>query len=476
MHNLSFSSHQSLLYSNNEGPAQGWPNHSGATALVPAVDQDQSNDPIRLARDHWVGRDAYINDSSTIIDAIDVEMLDVSEPDYVTEIYLILDTNILIHHLSVVKKTLSRMESDDTRLSHVILLVPGIVVSELDFQKKSAKSIAYESRHASDWLAREIGNGKGRVKGQAYTQTTLPSGDWRQRCGLSNDELILDCCKYFSHIKRKDVLFCTNDNNLAVQALANATDLFIRGISAVIRPPRKLWDADQLLKCALPDYVPSVAASMHASSQASRGHPPRSGARSVPIATSQARGPPPSYPVHDSELDKGMEVDMEDPPAQSGNPRTTLPRRRDDIHQHLTKDIQYHIRMLTGKASRLQQDRRDTESMYSSINVKFTGPLPTENDWARSWSMRDCLKFLVKIPPPRQRTWSFGDAEASSLADFLGLPGERGARPGREWAKHDWGRELLKVSRLAQDLDYAALDQRKLAEYEYAVLEAFAAD
>jgi len=474
MDNFSFSSHQSSLYSNNEHPAQVWPNHSGATTLVPTFDEGQSIDPIRLARDHWVSRDAYVNDSSTIIDAIDIEMSDISEPDYVTEIYLILDTNILVHHLSVIKKTLSRMESDDTRLSHVILLVPGIVVSELDFQKNSAKNIAYESRQASDWLAREIGNGKGRVKGQAYTQTTLPSGDWRQRCGLSNDELILDCCKYFTRIKQKDVLFCTSDNNLAVHALANATDLFIRGISAVIRPPRTLWNADQLLKCVLPDYVPSVVASTHASSQGSRGRQARSGARPVSIATSLVRSSPPPYPVHDSEADKRMEVDMEDSPAS--NPHTTLLRRRDDLHQHLTTDIQYHIRMLTGKASRLQQNRRDTESMYSSANAKFTGTLPTENDWARSWSMRDCLKFLAKIPPLRQRTWSFSDADASSLADFLGLSGERGARPGREWAKYDWGRELLKVSRLAQDFDYAALDRRKLAEYECNVIEAFAAD
>jgi len=77
-----------------------------------------------------------------------------------------------------------RVEAPNSGLN-VVFLVPGIVVSELDYQKNSAKGIALDSRRASDWLAGEIGNGRGRVKGQAYSQTMLPSGDWRQRRGVS---------------------------------------------------------------------------------------------------------------------------------------------------------------------------------------------------------------------------------------------------------------------------------------------------
>lgn len=123
---------------------------------------------------------------------------------------------------------------------NVVMLVPGIVVSELDYQKNHDEGIALDSRRASEWLASEIGSGKGQVKGQAYSQTMLLTGDWRKRSGvsrasnepipsacsfnvsqLSNDELILDCCKYFTHVKRKDVLLCTSDNNLAVHAASN---------------------------------------------------------------------------------------------------------------------------------------------------------------------------------------------------------------------------------------------------------------
>jgi predicted ribonuclease YlaK len=99
------------------------------------------------------------------------------------EIYLVIDTNVLISHLLVLKQALARINTALSRLN-VLMLVPGIVVSELDYQKNSAKGVANESRRASSWLASEIGNGSSRVRGQAYTQTMLSSGDWRQRSGV----------------------------------------------------------------------------------------------------------------------------------------------------------------------------------------------------------------------------------------------------------------------------------------------------
>lgn len=56
------------------------------------------------------------------------------------------------------------------------------------------------------------------------------------------------------------------------------------------------------------------------------------------------------------------------------------------------------------------------------------------------------------------------------------MPGEKGARPGREWAKHDWGRELLVVTNLAKDFEYEDLNQSKMVNYEYAVMDVFAID
>jgi PIN domain len=101
-----------------------------------------------------------------------------------TEIYLVIDTNVFIQHLLVLRQALTHINADVARLN-VVMLVPGIVVSELDYQKNSTRKIANDSRKASSWLAGEIGNGTSRVSGQAYTQTLLPSGNWRQRSGVS---------------------------------------------------------------------------------------------------------------------------------------------------------------------------------------------------------------------------------------------------------------------------------------------------
>lgn len=98
------------------------------------------------------------------------------------EIYIVLDTNILLNYLSTVKRAVAIIEREHLP---VVILIPGIVISELDFQKSSNRRISYDAREASDWLATHIGSGKGRVKGQAYSQTTLPSQDWRQRSGVS---------------------------------------------------------------------------------------------------------------------------------------------------------------------------------------------------------------------------------------------------------------------------------------------------
>ncbi|KIJ56698.1 hypothetical protein M422DRAFT_238313 [Sphaerobolus stellatus SS14] len=415
---------------------------------------------IREARDNWSTRAVIVNDdsdSSAIISAIDVDMLDVSSEYFVQEIYIVLDTNILLNHLSVVKGVVTCIEAEKGRLP-IVILIPGIVISELDFQKNSTRQIASAAREASKWLAKHIGSGRGRVKGQAYSQTKLPSGDWRQRVGLSNDGLILDCCKYFNQIKQKDVLLCTGDNNLAVSASTNANSgLFLRGEAAVIRPTRKLFTAEQLLQSAIPGYEvpPSVRATM--------------GRRDQDIGDNEM-GSEPAVQVMSH---AAMEIDMDD----VENPPTTVGQHRDELHRRLVEELRMHVRNITGKAAGLQRYRREHESQYSPMNRRYAGTLPTEADWRMDWSVRDCLKFLVKIPPSKPKaSWIFGDGDATSLADFVAISGERGARKGREWAKNDWTRNVTTIAELAGAFEYEGLYTGRLAEYEYSIMEVFALD
>jgi len=201
----------------------------------------------------------------------------------------------------------------------------------------------------------------------------------------------------------------------------------------VIRPPTGLWNCVALFESVVPGFSKSTASSTHAFDR-SRG-PHGQGSTTV-VSTSSNPIP---YSVHSYEDHGGMEIHLDgDHTMLSNSPQSVLPRnRRDVLHKQMAEDLREHIRTLTGKAAKLQQYRREHESMHSPSNVKFSEVLPSKNDWSHVWSLRDCLKFLVKIPPPQRRSWTFGDGEASSLADFLGMPGEKGARPGREWAKHD---------------------------------------
>lgn len=186
--------------------------------------------------------------------------------------------------------------------------------------------------------------------------------------------------------------------------------------------------------------------------------------------------PPTPYSGPSAEDHGGMEIDTDDGRAMLSNMSQDVPPKdhRDILHTEMIKDLGQRLRELTGRLARLQQYRREHESIYSPSNAKFSGEIPSENDWSRAWCLRDCLRFVAKVAPAQRRSWSFGDGEASSLADFLGIQGEKGARPGREWAKHDWWRELVVVKKLAKDFEFEDLDDSKMAEYEYAVAEVFA--
>ncbi|KAI0322484.1 hypothetical protein OF83DRAFT_734260 [Amylostereum chailletii] len=123
----------------------------------------------------------------------DVEMQD---PPSQILMYLIVDTNIMLHYLDVLQQFVVGVE----RLAlPVRIIVPGIVISELDKQK-SRPSLGWLARQASDWLLREVRK-RATVKAQAHEETCKRAGRWNVRepgetiedPSETNDNLILDC-------------------------------------------------------------------------------------------------------------------------------------------------------------------------------------------------------------------------------------------------------------------------------------------
>ena len=144
------SNHSSWNY-NAWGPTDSL--SSGSIEYLSRDSEDLSSDPVRMARDHWIVRQTKVSDSSEIIDSIDVDMIGVgsiyifynriyitvlqaSEDIYEAEIYLVVDTNVLIHRFPVLKQALAWINAGTNRLN-VVKLIPGIVFSELDYQKNS---------------------------------------------------------------------------------------------------------------------------------------------------------------------------------------------------------------------------------------------------------------------------------------------------------------------------------------------------
>lgn len=106
--------------------------------------------------------------------------------------YLILDTSLLLSSLKVLKQLAKFLKGNVEQCGSVELVIPGIVVQELDGLKDSSRdehvsgrTLGQCSREASVWLLDELRErnrtGKGLVRGQALHETTQRSRNWKAR-------------------------------------------------------------------------------------------------------------------------------------------------------------------------------------------------------------------------------------------------------------------------------------------------------
>ncbi|TFY83950.1 hypothetical protein EWM64_g79 [Hericium alpestre] len=141
--------------------------------------------------------------------------------EYLT--YLVMDTNVLLDKLDVLQQFVSDVEALSIP---VIVIIPGIVISELDHQK-NRPGLEWRARRASTWLLKMVKERRS-VKGQAHEETCKRSGKWNvkdpgERGGPeANDDLILDCCEYFARVSNRGyrgrVVLCSSDKNLCFKS------------------------------------------------------------------------------------------------------------------------------------------------------------------------------------------------------------------------------------------------------------------
>ncbi|ESK96108.1 pinc domain-containing protein [Moniliophthora roreri MCA 2997] len=120
--------------------------------------------------------------------------------------FLVIDTNVVLHSLDV----LIQFVDDIERLGlPVIVIIPIVVIHELDAQKKGDDKINWFARKASAWLLKKVQERKA-LKGQAMKET-----DTAFSTGLiTNDEKILRCAIYFNRLS--PTFLCSGDRNLCI--------------------------------------------------------------------------------------------------------------------------------------------------------------------------------------------------------------------------------------------------------------------
>ncbi|XP_041913982.1 uncharacterized protein swt1 isoform X1 [Alosa sapidissima] len=132
------------------------------------------------------------------------------------DLLIVLDTNILLSHLDLVKK----IRSQGLRsLGFPTVLIPWVVLQELDAMKNGKLTNAVERRAtpAVNYIYNCLKNQEPRLWGQSMQLAS------QALCGLkteNNDDRVLQCCLQYQKLYPKSgLILCTNDKNLCSKAV-----------------------------------------------------------------------------------------------------------------------------------------------------------------------------------------------------------------------------------------------------------------
>ncbi|KAF8663446.1 hypothetical protein AX16_001016 [Volvariella volvacea WC 439] len=344
------------------------------------------------------------------IDELANEDIEMQAPLTENSLFVVLDTNIVLHQFEAITQFVDDIE----RLSlSVVVVIPGIVIYELDGQK-NREDLAWVARRASSWLLKKVKERK-TVKGQANDETCKPSKNWKTRTadelytGRVNDGLILDCCKYF--MKQRLTYLCSADNNLCFEADTT-------GILSLTPTPD--WCSREIARALYGDLVDLNKFGTYRVSYKSPNGVALAGAKRV-------------APVFS---DDDMHVDDDGAVAELLLPTHALDLFHVQVIDHFTPVLIELVGRVGG--SRLRT---------SGVAVSQYAP-----EWLQrlgrkhytEWSCADCLLYLVHEKPM--------PVTNPRLEIFLSKPYSRaGARRGQDWSRRDWDVSLGGLKRLGRE-------------------------
>jgi hypothetical protein len=322
---------------------------------------------------------------------------------------IVLDTNIIIKHLALVQSLTSLLA--DCPLPHTpSLLIPRIVLQELDGLKNSdrcvesrpthssqhgagrSESLGYLARAGTNWLLSVLpapgGKDNGRVvRGQRLADTLLV----RDQPRGENDTYVLDCCLFFR--KERRVVLVSDDKNLCLRARFEQVASLSPSAEKVSTPTRLLdlldpafaQDLKSTLKPVPSSYTPPTPPShtrKRTPLRSSRSsHDPRPRPSSPPPTPSRAPPPSKSQPPQQL-LHESMDLDH----------FPTLPDEPPSLHTPLSPstifiNLQLVLSHFLARPLYLRLDSRlpaDDQRWFVELG-----------DW-RGWTASTCVQVMRK--------------------------------------------------------------------------------
>ncbi|PCH41108.1 hypothetical protein WOLCODRAFT_70725 [Wolfiporia cocos MD-104 SS10] len=338
--------------------------------------------------------------------------------------YLVLDTNVVIDHLDVLKWFSKDVEALGLRIK---IVVPHVLLSELDGLKGS-KSLGWFARQASGWILDRMRESK-TVKVQARKETLHTPLDPVRK----NDVAIYDCAKFFQQTGY--VVLVSRDNNLLLDGFSNDVP--------TVCPPRRGWSSRDLAR-GIAQELAHFGVPVFLDVSKFRGHDhtpvyrPSRGSREL-----RTTMPPKS----EGDGDDRMDVD------DDGFHNEYIPSHAlDALHLQV---IDHFTPMLKDLAARVRTSTGD------SVEQELSRHAP----WYRrkgfdTWTVGDCLEYLgskkrLLVTSPSLRVFLLGRSE------------DRGWRRGQDWSHQDWQNAMTAL----QDVGTKFEDRSTLISLGYLKLE-----
>lgn len=361
----------------------------------------------------------------------DVEMQPpVSETD---ELYLLLDTNILLHFFDVLVQFVDDVEKYKVPL---VVVVPGVVVRELDSQK-NRQDLSWSSRRASTWLLKKIHDKNSAVRGQSLGDTMRQSKNWTVReyneRDNNNDYDILDCWRYFASIGKRTVLL-SNDNNLRLAVAVECQGGRVRG--EALQPAAYGWSSQAMASKLFPG-------------QEHRHIIDRFGGESKRYTKRKNVKAQPAVQYDEDAMDLDEAPKVRDDWIQ---PTHAL----DILHLNVINHFEYLLQMLVDRAAGPNHSiGRDTGSRWQDEGEKR--PLS-------QWLAADCIRWLQR---KQSSAFPGGKYDVDRLCNFLSRWHTKGAkgRSGQKWSRGDWDQILALLGQLAKTWEDEAIQESLMILY-----------